>query len=128
MRFLRIFPAVCAMISWPFSSSTRNVALGRSSFTTPGNSSISSLAMVTPSLLRLLARVGAKCARRALFSRGFCRAPGNPHAAGAFRPVGVAQNRAVPAHPGDRGAIHIGHHPAGRVETALREHTGFGKV
>ena len=29
MRFLRMRPAVCAMISWPFSSFTRNVALGR---------------------------------------------------------------------------------------------------
>src|SRR5690242_9905128 len=45
MRFLRILPAVCAMISWPFSSFTRNVALGSSSETIPGNSSNSSLAI-----------------------------------------------------------------------------------
>src|SRR5690554_6884944 len=49
MRFLRILPAVWAMISWSFSSFTRNVALGSSSVTTPGNSSISSLAIHFPS-------------------------------------------------------------------------------
>src|SRR5690606_31594970 len=48
MRFLRILPAIVAISSWPLSSSTLNVALGRSSFTTPGNSRMSSLAMVTP--------------------------------------------------------------------------------
>src|SRR5271155_4440608 len=45
MRFLRILPAVCAMISWPFSSVTRKVALGRSSLTVPGNSRSSSFAI-----------------------------------------------------------------------------------
>src|SRR5271166_5011682 len=42
MRFLRILPAVWAMISWSFSSLTRNVAFGSSSTTNPGNSSSSS--------------------------------------------------------------------------------------
>ncbi len=45
MRFLRILPAVWAMISWLFSSVTRNVALGSNSLTVPGNSSSSSLAI-----------------------------------------------------------------------------------
>src|SRR6185312_11073459 len=45
MRFLRIRPAVWAMISCSFSSFTLNVALGSSSVTTPGNSSISSFAI-----------------------------------------------------------------------------------
>src|SRR5579864_6846511 len=42
MRFLRILPAVWAMISCPFSSFTRKVALGRSSLTVHGNSRSSS--------------------------------------------------------------------------------------
>ncbi len=46
IRFLRMRPAVWAMISWPFSSFTRKVALGRSSETTPGSSIISSLAIL----------------------------------------------------------------------------------
>src|SRR5215469_1673490 len=47
MRFLRIFPAVCAMIScgW-LTSFTRNVALGRSSVTMPSNSNNSSFAIL----------------------------------------------------------------------------------
>src|SRR5688572_25326357 len=45
MRFLRIRPAVWAMISCSFSSFTLKVALGSSSVTTPGNSSISSFAI-----------------------------------------------------------------------------------
>src|SRR6185437_12703330 len=45
MRFLRILPAVWAMISWPFCRSTRKVALGKSSLTVPSNSSNSSLAI-----------------------------------------------------------------------------------
>src|SRR5262245_16447731 len=45
MRFLRIRPAVWAMISCSFSSFTLNVAFGSSSVTTPGNSSISSFAI-----------------------------------------------------------------------------------
>src|SRR6218665_1367305 len=48
MRFLRMRPAVCAMISCSFSSFTRKVALGSSSVTTPGNSSTSSLAILSP--------------------------------------------------------------------------------
>src|SRR5690606_15808261 len=42
MRFLRMRPAVWAMISCSFSSLTRNIALGSNSVTTPGNSSTSS--------------------------------------------------------------------------------------
>src|SRR5688572_27011630 len=45
MRFLRILPAVWAMISCPFSSFTRKVALGSSSETIPGNSRSSSFAI-----------------------------------------------------------------------------------
>src|SRR5215217_5225713 len=48
MRFLRMRPAVWAMISCSFSSLTRKVALGSNSVTTPGNSSTSSLAILTP--------------------------------------------------------------------------------
>src|SRR6476661_6498992 len=44
MRFLRILPAVWPRTSWPFSSFTRNIALGRSSTTCPRISSSSSLA------------------------------------------------------------------------------------
>src|SRR5579863_974810 len=45
MRFLRILPAVWAIISWPFCRSTRKVALGSNSLTVPSNSSNSSLAI-----------------------------------------------------------------------------------
>src|ERR1700722_13693016 len=46
MRFLRILPAVWAIISWsPVSSFTRKVAFGSSSLTVPGNSNSSSFAI-----------------------------------------------------------------------------------
>src|SRR5260370_17986897 len=48
MRFLRMRPAVCAMISCSFSSFTRKVAFGSNSVTTPGNSSSSSFAIRYP--------------------------------------------------------------------------------
>src|SRR5581483_4854003 len=48
MRFLRMRPAVCAMISCSFSSLTRKVAFGSSSVTTPGNSNSSSFAIRCP--------------------------------------------------------------------------------
>src|SRR5215510_2496846 len=48
MRFLRMRPAVWAMISCSFSSLTRNVAFGSSSVTTPGNSKSSSFAIRSP--------------------------------------------------------------------------------
>src|SRR5215813_9896089 len=50
MRFLRMRPAVWAMISCSFSSLTRKVALGSSSVTTPGNSSNSSFVIRRPAL------------------------------------------------------------------------------
>src|SRR5271167_1194458 len=50
MRFLRMRPAVCAMISCSFSSLTRKVAFGSNSITTPGNSSSSSFAIRCPDL------------------------------------------------------------------------------
>src|SRR5215469_9033150 len=50
MRFLRILPAVWAMISWPFCRRTRKVALGSNSLTVPSNSSNSSLA-IRPQLI-----------------------------------------------------------------------------
>src|SRR5262249_49481432 len=50
MRFLRMRPAVWAMISCSFSSLTRNVAFGSSSVTTPGNSKSSSFAIHSPAL------------------------------------------------------------------------------
>eukprot|EP01012_Entosiphon_sulcatum_P048436 TRINITY_DN6691_c0_g1_i1.p1 TRINITY_DN6691_c0_g1~~TRINITY_DN6691_c0_g1_i1.p1 ORF type:complete len:125 (-),score=10.58 TRINITY_DN6691_c0_g1_i1:204-578(-) len=42
MRYLRILPAIVANTPWPFSSVTRNIALGSTSFTTPSNSIMSS--------------------------------------------------------------------------------------
>src|SRR4029077_18599369 len=52
MRFLRMRPAVCAMISCSFSSLTRKVAFGSNSVTTPGNSSSSSFVIRYPDLLQ----------------------------------------------------------------------------
>src|ERR1700739_138144 len=52
MRFLRILPAVWAMISWPFWRRTRKVALGSNSLTVPSNSSNSSLAIRPQLILR----------------------------------------------------------------------------
>src|SRR3546814_12931844 len=44
-------PEMCAMISWPFSSFTRNMVFGRDSEIVPSNSMTSSFAM-RPGLLR----------------------------------------------------------------------------
>src|SRR5215471_21658022 len=52
MRFLRMRPAVWAMISCSFSSFTRKVAFGSSSVTTPGNSKSSSLAIRYPAICK----------------------------------------------------------------------------
>src|SRR3712207_213927 len=40
---MRIFPEMCASTSWPLSSSTRNMALGRGSVTLPSSTIASSL-------------------------------------------------------------------------------------
>src|SRR5215470_17122422 len=52
MRFLRMRPAVWAMISCSFSSLTRKVAFGSNSVTTPGNSRSSSLAIRYPAFCK----------------------------------------------------------------------------
>src|SRR3954452_18162919 len=64
IRFLRILPAVWPRTSWPFSSFTRNIALGNSSTTCPRISSNSSLAKRGPLLLFRKSR-GALAARPA---------------------------------------------------------------
>src|SRR4051812_20389075 len=43
MRKRRILPATCPRTVWPLSSSTRNMALGSASTTSPSNSTFSSL-------------------------------------------------------------------------------------
>src|SRR3954449_10810241 len=45
MRNRRILPATWPRTVWPLSSSTRNIALGRASTTSPSSSTFSSLAM-----------------------------------------------------------------------------------
>src|SRR5215471_502257 len=57
MRFLRMRPAVWAMISCSFSSLTRNVAFGSSSVTTPGNSKSSSFAIRSPAFWKQRGRI-----------------------------------------------------------------------
>src|SRR5690606_7331375 len=61
-------PEMCAMISWPFSSFTRNIVFGRVSEIVPSNSMTSSFAM-RPGLLR-----GVGQGRPT--SRVFCHAEG----------------------------------------------------
>src|ERR1700738_2080012 len=43
MKFIRIFPEMCARTEWPFWSSTLNIALGRASETVPSTSMTSLL-------------------------------------------------------------------------------------
>src|SRR5262245_50373785 len=77
MRFLRMRPAVWAMISCSFSSLTRNVAFGSSSVTTPGNSSSSSFAIRNPAFARDRRTAPAPKARKLAESRPSdnCRVP-----------------------------------------------------
>src|SRR5262245_7033690 len=78
MRFLRMRPAVWAMISCSFSSLTRNVAFGSSSVTTPGNSSSSSFAIRNPAFSNRDRRTApAPTARKLAESRPSdnCRVP-----------------------------------------------------
>src|SRR5215470_8208522 len=49
MKFMRILPLTWASTRWPFSSSTRNIALGSGSTTVPSTSIASSFAMASPS-------------------------------------------------------------------------------
>src|SRR5688500_4913887 len=49
---MRIFPEMCASTLWPFSSSTRNMALGRGSMTVPSRTIASSLGFGGVVLLR----------------------------------------------------------------------------
>src|SRR5439155_14954893 len=46
MKFMRIFPLTCASTLCPFSSSTRNIALGSGSTTVPSTSIASSLGVI----------------------------------------------------------------------------------
>src|SRR5262245_7122155 len=48
MKCIRIFPEMCARTRWPFSSSTRNIALGRGSTTVPSTWTPSSFATLPP--------------------------------------------------------------------------------
>src|SRR5689334_11334807 len=87
MRFLRIRPAVWAMISCSFSSFTLNVALGSSSVTTPGNSSISSFA------IRLLPnRSSRENGRANAQNQGRLRVSGG----GRKRALGICAGSALP--------------------------------
>ncbi len=45
MRCILIFPELCANTLWPFSSSTRNMALGNGSTTVPSSTMASSLGL-----------------------------------------------------------------------------------
>ena len=45
MHRIRIFPELCASTLWPFSSSTRNMALGSGSTTVPSSTMASSLGL-----------------------------------------------------------------------------------
>src|SRR5712692_2645590 len=65
MRFLRMRPAVWAMISCSFSSFTRKVAFGSSSVTTPGNSKSSSFAIRG----QLSGKIGAEATGMNAFSQ-----------------------------------------------------------
>src|SRR5918994_6496594 len=62
MRCMRIFPEMWANTLWPFSSSTRNMALGRGSMTVPSRTIASSLDFGRGLLLVLLwvPRLGAR--------------------------------------------------------------------
>src|SRR6266852_2810578 len=65
MRFLRMRPAVWAMISCSFSSFTRKVAFGSSSVTTPGNSKSSSFGI----RVQLSGKIGAEATGMNEFSQ-----------------------------------------------------------
>ena len=54
MKFMRILPDTWASTLWPFSSSTRNIALGSGSTTVPSTSIASSLAMARGPLGRAI--------------------------------------------------------------------------
>lgn len=59
MKCIRILPETWARILWPFSSSTRNIALGRGSITRPSTSITSSFATgIRPPFQSLDARKG----------------------------------------------------------------------
>src|ERR1700691_5343773 len=52
MRCMRIFPELCARTVYPFSNSTRNMALGRGSTTVPSTVNASSFGLLRFSLLK----------------------------------------------------------------------------
>src|SRR3569832_134510 len=56
---MRIFPEMCAMILWPLSSATRNIALGSDSCTTPLTSIASPFGISVPGLARQRKDLGA---------------------------------------------------------------------
>src|SRR6266699_1427424 len=118
MRFLRMRPAVWAMISCSFSSLTRNVAFGSSSVTTPGNSSNSSFAIDirvrvrrSPLGSRALWVLGIReWARKLAETPGFHNTPAPPRK-GWSSPDGAAAERA--RNPGPfiphSAALHAGY-------------------
>src|SRR5580693_7830780 len=104
MRFLRMRPAVCAMISCSFSSLTRKVAFGSSSVTTPGNSSSSSFAIRYPDLL-IDGRDVPDIAAESGAEPSGCRAALQLHVSNiplVPAPAGIQIRAGSPAPPGER--------------------------
>src|SRR5580658_5297419 len=122
MRFLRILPAVWAIISCSFSSFTRNVALGSSSTTKPGNSSNSSF-----DIWAFHCGAGAFCKRRTPSSSGFSSAD-ERYGSNLLSDVSVVRpkpNRFAAARGGTAPDLQIAPDP---ILFREKEETGFHAV
>src|SRR5438270_9816485 len=100
MKFMRIFPEMCARTACPFWSSTLNMALGRASETVPSTSITSFsldgllLANYAPAtVLRGLAHAEIRCTahgnQNCTQTAHLCRWSPTPHAATAALPTGA---------------------------------------
>src|SRR5256886_7435223 len=90
MKFIRIFPEMCARTAWPFWSSTLNIALGRASETVPSTSitSLDGLLLAMDSRHRGLRGV---CPRELKLYRNRPSGATGAHAATAAWPSGAVR-------------------------------------
>src|SRR5689334_12879617 len=100
---MRIFPEMCASTLCPFSSSTRNMALGRGSTTVPSTRIVSSLGFASVHHLRGTAR-----GKRAKRPRG---RPSRIHAGQAREKLGQGEHLGAALRDRD-GVLEVGGAPA----------------
>src|ERR1700722_17924817 len=114
MRCMRIFPELCARTVYPFSNSTRNMALGRGSTTVPSTVNASSFG-----LLRFFLLISSQ--RGVREQNSLTDRPRSPAPRSAFYSTGKSEKRkkmgGVSEPPPAQEGSETSHQPNGRQKT-----------